>query len=98
MQQSPEPINIIELGSGVGAIRNPFPAMFVSPLEIVVEPLKNPFPVLIVSWTVAPSADTPVNQVPLSHSKRGDLHRLIHWSGHLESGYAGQWHAQLYAG
>ena len=33
--------------------------MFVSPLEMVVLPLKKPFPVLIVNCTVAPYVGAP---------------------------------------
>jgi len=40
--------------------------MFVSPLEILVEPLKKPFPVLMVNCTVAPNTVAPVYQVPVT--------------------------------
>src|SRR5215472_4979069 len=50
-------------GSGVAV-------MFVSPLAICVDPLKYPVPVLIVNWIVAPLADWPLNQVPMTEPLR----------------------------
>ena len=43
---------------------------FVSPLEIVVDPLKNPLPVLTVSCTVTPCALEPLYHVPESEPVR----------------------------
>ena len=47
-------------GSGTTAL------MLVSPLEIVVAPLKKPVPVLIVNVTVAPLTILPLNQIPVT--------------------------------
>ena len=38
--------------------------MLVSPLEMVVRPLKKPLPVLMVSCTLAPYTVVPLYQVP----------------------------------
>ena len=38
--------------------------MFVSPLAMLVDPLKKPFPVLMVDCTVAPFTQEPPIQVP----------------------------------
>ena len=40
--------------------------MLVSPLEIVVVPLKKPLPVLIVYCTVAPKTVLPLYHVPVT--------------------------------
>ena len=51
---SPVPSNPSVPGSGT------VPPILVSPLEIVVLPLKKPLPVLMVNCTVAPNTDGPV--------------------------------------
>lgn len=61
---NPVPRRLIDAGSGVVIVLSPLPVILVSPLESVVDPLKKPLPVLTVSWTVAPTTDVPVNQVP----------------------------------
>ena len=53
---NPVPRRVRLAGSGT--------TMLVSPLAIVVEPLKKPFPVLMVNCTVAPYTVAPVYQVP----------------------------------
>ena len=63
--------------------------MLVSPLEIIVDPLKKPLPVLMVSWTVAPFTVAPLYQVPVSDAGQRVIvgaigqghHRPSHRSG-----------------
>lgn len=52
-------------GSGADAV-----LMLVSPLEIVVWPLKKPLPVLMVNCTVAPSTVVPLYHVPVKEPVR----------------------------
>ena len=45
----PVPKRVHDAGSGVVPVLSPLPEMSVSPLAIMVEPLKKPLPVLMVS-------------------------------------------------
>jgi hypothetical protein len=64
---------------------------FVSPLEIVVCPLKNPFPVLMVNWTVTPSMIAPVYQVPVTEPVKvvGDANKTQQLSAATSGGRTG---------
>jgi hypothetical protein len=59
MPIKPVPRRARDPGSGTVVVK------LVSPLEILVCPLKKPLPVLTVNWTVAPSTVEPLYQVPL---------------------------------
>ena len=62
---TPVPNKARDAGSGTMPLVVPWIEMFVSPLEIKVDPLKKPLPVLTVNWTVAPSTVMPVYQAPV---------------------------------
>jgi hypothetical protein len=61
----PVPNKTRDAGSGTTPFVVPCVEMFVSPLEIDVDPLKKPLPVLTVNCTVAPLTVIPVYHVPV---------------------------------